>query len=103
MADKKKEEGGTGASMIYGATETIDPNNSLTPYENGSIEEAADLLNQEMYDLEFEDKTARINLCLKKIGLHECTEVLGGEIYLQECADEKSMEKTTIITNQHVE
>ena len=56
-----------------------------------------------MYDLEFEYETARINLCFKIIGLRECTEVLGGEIGLQECADGKSPEQNTIIMNQHVE
>ena len=73
IADNKKEEGGTGTSMLHGAIETMYPDDSSTPAEHRSTEEATDLLNQGMDYLEFEDQTARINFCFKTIGLQECT------------------------------
>ena len=52
--------------MLHGSTEKIDPNDSPKSPEHRSIEEAAAILYQEMYDLEFEDETDRIQLFSKQ-------------------------------------
>ena len=54
------------ASMLHGETEIIDPKDSSTPAERGSTQESAALLNQDMYDLEFEYEMARINFYFKQ-------------------------------------
>ena len=103
ISDKTKGEGVTGASMIHQATERMNPNESSTLDEHGSIEGAAALLNQGMDDLDLEDEIACMNLCFKTIGLQECTEFLGGEICLQECAIRKSPDPNTIVMNQNIQ
>ena len=70
--------------MINGDTEKMDHNESFTPAEHRRTKKAAVIMNQEMYDLEFEYETVCINFCFKTIGLQECMEVLGIEIRLQE-------------------
>ena len=69
--------------MHHGETDKTKPNDSPTRAEHRITEEAAVLINQEMYDLDFEDETAHINFCFKTTGLQECTEVLVGGIGLQ--------------------
>ena len=88
--------------MLLGATYKMDPNDSYTPAEYRSTEELDSLLHQGMDNLEFKYGTACINFCFKYIGLQECTEVLGGQIGLQDYSGGKSPERNTIAINQQV-
>ena len=72
------------------------------PTEHRITEEPVSLLNKGMEYIEFEYETVHINLFFKTIGLQEFSEVLGGEISLQECAKEKLPERNTIVMNQHI-
>ena len=73
------------------------------PTEHRITEEPVSLLNKGMEYIEFEYETVHINLFFKTIGLQEFSEVLGGEINLQECAKGKFPERNTIVMNQHIE
>ena len=48
IANEKNEERRTGASILHGATDKMDPSNPPTPSEHGITEEADTLLNQDM-------------------------------------------------------